>query len=552
MRFLHRDPSHISRQDSASPAAAPADQPQSVDQDIVFPPEHPLCQLRTLWSGEADSSEPLRLSLLSDEYDHLPLLGESLPREIQRLRRLLTDTARARMGQIIHGGPSLVDLDERALVFVTRDEMLAWLFLLPPVGQGQALSGSQLQQALLQYGVTSGIHWKVLRRLHDLPQRWFRLLPIAQGTAAMDGQDGRIVDHYPRAVGVDVQVDALANANYEALKLVRDIEENDVICEIHPATRGTDGITVTGRVLPAADGQAVTVPQGRNTRLSDDKTCLVAACRGHLAFSGRSFQVKQVLHIHREGDVPEQGVKFLGDVHIHCDLNDGASVCAIGTVQIDGVVGACSVEAGENIIVASGVQGQDRAVLHAQRAVYAKYLEHCTVYAQESVQADCIISCSICSNGTVKARTGRGTIIGGTVRASREISAVTVGSKAERKTALYLGGVPCEEAERMQVLQEIQAAERTMAELSRSQDSDAALRLSKLRLNQCVAKMKLEKFDRDLESCLANTMADETPRLICDSAYPGVVVTIRHKEYSVTQLERNCIIGITGGRIAHI
>lgn len=552
MHFLHRDHSHVSRQDSGATTAVSADLPQPDGGDIVFPPEHPLCQLRALWSGNAGSSEPLHLSLLSDEYDPLPLLGENLPREVQRLRLLLTDTARARMEQITHGSPSPVNLDERALLFVTRDEMLAWLFLFPAVGQGREISSCQLQQVLLQCGVTSGIRWKMLRSLHDLPQRWFQMLPIAQGTAAVNGQDGRIVDHYPRTIGVDVQVDALANANYEDLKLVQDIEENDVICEIYPATPGTAGVTVTGRVLPAADGQAVTVPQGRNTRLSDDKTCLVAACRGHLAFSGRNFQVKPVLHIRQDSDVPERGVKFLGDVHIHCDLGDGASVCAIGNVQIDGVVGACSVEAGESIIVASGVQGQDRAVIHAQRAVYAKYLEHCTVYALESVQADCIINCNIYSNGTVKARTGRGTIIGGAIRAAREISAVTAGSKAERKTALYLGGVPCEEAERMQVLQEIEAAERTMAELSRSQDSDATLRLSKLRLNQCVAKMKLEKFDRDLESCLANTLEDEALRFVCDSAYPGVVVTIRHKEYRVTQLERDCIIGITGGRIGHM
>ena len=163
----------------------------------------------------------------------------------------------------------------------------------------------------------------------------------------------------------------------------------------------------------------------------------------------------------------------------------------MGSVQIDGVVEDCSIEAGEHIIVSSGVQGQDQAVLHAHKSVYAKYLEHCQVYARENVYADCIINCSIHCNRTVQVCTGRGAVVGGRICAAGQVSALTVGSKAERPTHIVLGGHPCEEAERAQILSELETLSRSLEELE-SQPTDYAgkAELSKLRLNQCVIKIK--------------------------------------------------------------
>lgn len=546
MRFQHHFSARFSDGIASNAPVQDSDPPHAPSTDLVIPPGHDLQTLYTLWHG---SDAPLHLSLLSEEVDCSALLGDSLPREHQRLLLLLGDAARNRL-EILRASPEA--LDEAVVVFLTRNELAAWLFLFPAVGQGRELSNNQIQQMLLRSNVTAGICWKTLRQLHELPNRHFRMIPIALGKAQVPGQDGRIVDHYPRSIDADVQVEALAHQDYESLHLVQDIEENDVICDIFPAVKGIPGATVTGRTLPATDGKPVTVPQGRNTRLSEDRQHLVAACRGHVVFTGRSFQVKPVLELEEADIKPNQTIKFLGDIHIHGDLPDGVSVCAIGTVQVDGVVGPCTMEAGENIIVSSGVQGQDRAVLHAQRSVYAKYLEHCSVYAVESVQADCIISCNVYSNGTVKARTGRGTIIGGTIRAATEIAAMTVGTKAECPTVLFLGGKPCEQAERMQVLREIEETERTIEVLSRSNDSADTLRLSKLRLNQCVAKMKLEKFDRDLEEYMAQSMADTNCRLICDTAYPGTMVTIHHTEFPVVQLTHPCVISASDGHMGRL
>lgn len=518
--------------------------------EFSFPPDHPLRVLWTLWSGGDHLDTPLLFHILPDE--NCPVSEEMLAREQEHLQRQLTDGAIARLKEIAAAAPA-ANLDEQALVLLSSDEMMAWMCLLPPVGDGAGLTTPQLCKLMVFKGVCHGFNWPLLRTLPENSQRYFQLFPVACGTPPIMGQDGYVIDRYPRSISEDVEIDELGQANYYTLKLVQEIQENQVICEIVPPTAGTPGMSITGTHLPARDGKAAAIPQGRNTRLSEDGRYLVAAQDGHVVFSGRDFQVKSVLHLYEHDLLATPNIKFLGDIHVHCDLNRGNTICAMGTVQIDGVMEGCTIEAGENIIVSSGVLGQDTAVLRAQKRVYAKYLENCSVYARESIQADCIINSNIYSNGTVKVRTGRGAIIGGTIRASREVSAVTVGSKAERFTSIILGGDPCEEAERAQIQEELRSIEQALVQLENApMQLSAKQAASKLRLRQCVARMNLEKLDKELEAIKTASLSCDTRRLFCDTGYPGTQITIGHSAYTISQAEHNCTIGLSCGRVRRL
>lgn len=546
MQFWENHISQGSQEDTPPTDVRKASPRENSALQLVFSPDHPLCQLQALWSGTELPAPPICLTP-----------GTSFPpsasnRELKRLRIVLNHASHTRLDLLYPKGPDgpMAQLEEAPLILLSSDQMIAWLLLFPPMAGGRKMTFPQLCRVLADHGITSGINWNLLRQLPSLPQRYFQLFPIACGTCPTPGEDGHIIDRVSRTPREDVPVDELGQSDYVTLNLVQDIAEGEVICEIVPPTLGTPGCTVTGTSLPAPQGNTALIPQGRNTSLSKDGRFLVAARSGHVAFSGRSFQVKPVLELSEEELCEGKTIKFLGDVHVRGDLCCGVSICAIGNVQIDGVVEACSIEAGEHIIVSSGVQGQDQAVLHAQKSVYAKYLEHCSVYAQENVYADCIINCQIFSNGSVRVRTGRGAIIGGTLHAAREVSASTVGSKAERPTLIFLGGQPCEEAERVQILSELETLTRTLDKLSHQpQEGAGDPALSKLRLNQCIAKMKLEKLDKDLEGQLLPHSDPDPRRLLCDTAYPGTTVTIGHDSFRVTRLQHACTIGLVNGLV---
>ena len=523
--------------------------------EITLPPEHPLCALRDLWLSTPSSGVPLRLDLLCGQGGDPLLTQQALAREDAPFVISLTRFATKRIQRLFTGGaPNTgADLSEGVFLYLSGDGMAAWLLFLPPVGSGATLSAEQLEQALARRGIIYGVDKRLLERLPTLPGRYFRLFRIASGAPPVPGENGRVVDCCARPSGDDLPVDDLDQADYETLRLVQDIKQGDVICERFPPTKGVPGNTVTGRLIPPKPGLPVQMPQGRNTVLSEDGRFLLAARDGHVAFNGRSYQVKPVLEI--SGDVSgDTGiVNYLGDIHIHGDVFRGATIRTMGSIQIDGVVEDCSIEAGEDLVVSSGVQGQDHGVIQAHRSVYAKYLEHCRVYAQESVQSDCVIDCEVYSNGTVRVRTGRGVIIGGTVRAAREVDASTVGSKAERVTNIILGGMPCEDLERRQIQSEVESAQASLQALEAAPETpERDQALSKQRMGLYVAQMKLERLENSLERHLPPDPGQDHRRLSCGAAYPGTVVTVDHLSYRVSRVMQDCVIGLKNGLVGPI
>lgn len=516
---------------------------------MLFPSGHPLGLLRSIRAGE-EIPQPVRLDFLEALPESETMPAADPQTQMRRFRILISHAARVRLEKAVIPGAYL---EAGSLVLVSSDKMAAWLFLFPPLGVGPELTTPQLLRALLDHDVTTGIDWRMLRQIPQMPDRYFTPLPVARGTLPGPGHKGRVIDRVPRTLEGQIQASGLGQENYTTLQLVRDIGAGDVICEILPPGPGTPGTTVTGEDLPGLPGEPAEVPAGRNTRLTADGRFLVADCAGHVTFSGRSFQVKPVLHLDEPALSPASNINFLGDVHIHCDLPGGASVRATGNVQIDGAVENCSIEAGEHIIVSSGVHGQDQATLYAHKRVYAKYLEHCAVYALQDVFADCIINCDVYSNGTVQARTGRGVLIGGTVRAAREIRADTIGSKAERSTHLVLGGSPCEAAQGTQLQEELKRIAADIDHtLQQPTGPDREARLAKLRLNRCIAQTKLDKVNRDLEALFSREKKSVPARVVCDTAYPGTLVTIEGVSLSVDRVRQDCTIGFADERVRYL
>lgn len=521
--------------------------------ELVFSSEHAVSRLHMVWKG--NGAEPEVRLTLSYGQDVLPLVEEQLEEEAQILQETISQAARTRCEQLWRklkqGEPP--DLEEEAVICLSKDAMVAWLLLFPPVGAGRKRTMLQLLQVLSSHGVCNGVNVPRLREICSLSDRYFCLYPVAWGTLPIPGEDGSIVEKYPCTPEENTDIEEVANEDYISLNLVQNIQEGDIICEIIPPTKGTAGHTVTGVRVPAQAGKAPVIPQGRNTEVSKDGRYLVASQFGHVEYKGRNYHVKPVLEVFQSLESPEDSINFMGDVHIHGDVLNDVTVRAMGNIQVDGVIEGCIIEAGEHLVVSSGVQGQNVAVIRAHRSVYAKYLEHCQVYAKESVVADYIIDCQVYSDGTVKVCSGRGAIIGGNIWSASEVSALTVGSKAERPTSIELGGVPCEDFERMQIQQEYEkACKEVEQEEKKPETPERRSRLSKMRLNVYVIQMKLEKFNKDVRNALLAHSEEDHRRLICDTIYPGTVVTIGDSVFRVESVRENCRIGLIGKAVRYI
>ena len=508
-------------------------------------PDHTVNKLWQLWTEQAGPQCPPSFCLEDPEGESEPIPAAQVQQELARLLLTVNVSANQRLekarpketGTEAEGlSPAL---DAQAVAFVASDQLTAWVFAYPPVGGGKELTRDMLIKALGEKQVAYGIDNALMDALPGRQDRYFRLYIAARGRAAVHGKDGRIIDMFSRQPERKMVVDEFNRVDYASISLIQNVEEGDVICQVIAPTQGEGGKTVLGRDLPARDGKPAVVPKGRNTALNDQGDALVAVRTGHVEFSGRTFQVKPVMDIAGNVDYSTGNINFLGDVHVHGDICTGFTVRAMGSITVDGVVEAATVEAGTDLVMVKGAQGDNRAVLRASHSIYAKYLENCCVYAMEDLHADCIINCDVYCDGLVEVRSGRGTIIGGSIWSAREVSAEVIGSRSECCTDVVLGGLPCQEFDHEVLTREIADLEEELEQIERQPESPTKFsRMGKLRIQLSLDKSKLEQFDQDLEELRKNQDNLSACHLTCSVAYPGASLTIGSASYRFRQETR--------------
>lgn len=533
---------------------------------LQLPSGHPVNRLWDLWSEQAGQVPVPELCLDGLSGEHEILSADVLERELVRLRQFVTSTAEERLkeaepkpvpetdsekedslsdGDSVPDGESssdgeissdeesqiLPDLDAQPRIFTIKNQLAAWLLIYPPVGHGGEISRDMLEQALEENGVAFGVDEALIDRLPDDGDRYFHLFLAAEGTPPIHGKDGYVIDHYPRKKKRELTVDESGQVDYAELNIVNNADEGDVICQIVEPVEGVDGRTVFDEELPAREGKKAVVPKGRNTELSEDGSALIATKPGHVEFDGRNFQVKPVMDIGKNVDYSTGNISFLGDIHIHGDVCSGFTVRAMGSITVDGVVEASTIEAGGDLVVVKGVKGNGQAVVKACGSMYAKYLESSIVCVKEKLQTDCIINCSVYSDGQILACSGRGIIIGGKIRAAGEVKANIIGSKSECLTSIILGGHPSDDFDYESLIREIQALELEYDELQKQPDSPTKMRnLPMVRMKLSVNRTKLKQFETYMVGVKEETQdQEEKPderRMVCQIAYPGTEVTI--------------------------
>lgn len=537
--------------DQPSEDAPPPENPAC--HKLELPREHSLFKLRSVYH---EQSGWLPLPDLTLERPGEPPLPEAEAQaELLRLKMLINATANKRFEVLRahrkeEGEFSLPDLDAQAVVFLSKDCLSAWLLIYPPVGDGRQVEWSHLDRALAEQEVRYGIDEELLNLIPQDPERYFKLFLVARGTPPTDGLDGWVVDMFPRTEERKLTIDENNRADYSDLHFIHNVEKDGVICRIIPPTDGIPGRTVQGKAVTAKNGKAAAAPKGRNTVLSEDGRTLVSTIAGHVEFSGRSFQVKPVLDIPGNVDFSVGNINFLGDVCIHGDICSGFSVRAMGTITVDGVVEACTVEAGRDLIVARGVQGDNQAVIRAQRNIFAKYLENSCIYAKVDLEAECIINCDVYCGGAVTVRTGHQSIIGGKVHAAHEVSAGVIGSRVGNRTDIVLGGQPCEEFDYDLLTREALELEETMERTERQPDSPSKIsRMSRLRMQMTINRGRLEEISEERVQQALEVQDPGIRRMTCNTVFPGSVLNIDGVIHHFNERLSPCVATIKEGEI---
>jgi hypothetical protein len=120
-------------------------------------------------------------------------------------------------------------------------------------------------------------------------------------------------------------------------------------------------------------------------------------------------------------------------------VESGITIKASGSITVDGVVEACELEAGKDIILRSGMMGGNKASVKTKGNITAKFFEYTSIECEGDIQADVLLDSTVRCSGQIIMTGARGSIIGGEVHAIRGIQVTTLGNDVEKKTAVYVG-----------------------------------------------------------------------------------------------------------------
>jgi uncharacterized protein (DUF342 family) len=476
--------------------------------------------------------------------------GQTLSGEKIRLKAQLDKDAERRL-KLIAENDKLENsvLDASCGVYQSRYGMIAWVFIFPPSAPGGKLQFDDVGRSLQLSGVTTGIDSNAIVQLVK-DDTYFKLIPIAIGTPVTPGKDGRILEHFPHEVTNEIKVDEKGVADYRSRSYVQTICEEEIICDIIPPEDGKAGVRVDGKIIDPKRTHPARVPMGKNTRVAENGKHLVAAIDGHLVYVNGQYVVRPLLEIKGDVDYSTGNIDYRGDVHIHGDVRENFFVRATGTITIEGTVEAANIEAGGDLIVSSGVLGDNRATIKSAGCIRVKYLESCVAYAAKEIFADCIMTAHVYSDEAICVTTGRGTVIGGSLTAAHTIKAKMLGSQANTRTAVTLGILPYSQ-EKMHndrtdlkaIRAEMKELEYTIEELERQQGMEGmGEKLAKSRLRRNVLLMKESQLmkHQDAEQVIVPDL--EKCRLECEVVYPITTVKIGDDLWRADQTTKRCTL----------
>ena len=272
--------------------------------------------------------------------------------------------------------------------------MAVSLMLIEPSGGGSDITREQIEQELEAHRIIHGIDVEKVNTI-AAEKLYRQMFLIARGTPAIDGNDGRIKDYFPREAKIKYASKGNGGIDFKSMNLIHNVQKGELVCELTMPTEPQDGMDVFGQPVRGKNGTMPPIPQGKNVVYSPERDKLLTACEGNLTFRNGRFQVENVFVVSGNVDNSIGNIDFTGSVTIHGDVFEGYTVKAKGDITVMGIVEGAVLQAGGSILLHKGMRGMKSGVLEAGADITAKFLEDCTIYAQHNIQAEYIISSEV-------------------------------------------------------------------------------------------------------------------------------------------------------------
>ena len=323
-------------------------------------------------------------------------------------------------------------------VRVAEDGMQAWLYLYAPGEGKEPYSRDLIMQFLTENKVLKGYHTSNLAAIVKKGV-YGREILVAKGIEPIEGENGYYEFFFDSSDKRKPAIREDGTVDYSSMSSLTNVQEGTLIARYHHAVNGRNGFDIFGKEIATKASRDLPALRGRGITNEKNPDEYYATVSGKIDYVDGHIDIKNVHEISGDVDLVTGKIEFFGDIHIRGSVGTGVVVRASRNVTIDGVVEAAEIFAGGDVVLARGIQGNQKGHIVARGTVSAEFIEHANVEAGGDIRSNSYINANVYAGGKVIAEGKNGLILGGSVRGLRGVSAVNIGNDVETKTFVASG-----------------------------------------------------------------------------------------------------------------
>ena len=317
------------------------------------------------------------------------------------------------------------------------DGMKAYLYVADMV-DGVYPEESELASVLRAHGVSFGILPDVMQSM-AANKALNTYIEVAKGVLPKEGSPGAI------EILIDISKKgkprklADGRVDHRDISYVVKVTKGTPLVKHIPPVPGQPGRTVFNIPIdppPVTDKPLIA---GRGTKISpDDENILLADINGDvLVHSEGTIDVVDKKTISGNIDYSTGNIKFPGDLRITGTVLAGFEVEVDGNCFVSGNVEDAKITCRQDIEIVGGAIGASKACLKCGGSLKIKHIANFSIQAGDDIHIlEDALHCVISGEANITARS----VVGGSVAAWKTIEVGTIGTEAEPKTIIDLGG----------------------------------------------------------------------------------------------------------------
>ncbi|MDI6736556.1 MAG: FapA family protein [bacterium] len=417
---------------------------------------------------------------------------------------------------------------------ISPDNMKAFLQINSLGKEGSLTDVNIIMHKLWNASVVHGIKGEVISQI--IEQKILgEPIVVAEGSPPVNGDDAIIEYRFTKALKPRLLTDLAGRVDYRDLGLIENVKSGETLATKRAATKGSAGITVTGKQVSARDGSDIPIPAGQNTEIIENGTAVISTANGYITWKESKIGVDTIYRVKGDVNMNVGNIHFIGTVEIDGDVREGFRVISGENVIINGGIENATIRAEKNIEVKYGIRGK-RGYIYAKGDLKSKFIENTTVEVKgDVIVSDSIIHSNVDAGGNVIVLEGKkGVIIGGRIRAGGEVNAKNIGSISEILTEIEVGIDPSLRQELLALEEMVKIEREELREVklksniltAQGKKDEAFICLKECRELEESLKSGIEALNQIKKHIAANPAGKVS---VVEQVYPGVSLTIRMK-----------------------